>query len=279
MSEVQWLRREAAPALAWALHRPTGEVRGAVLIIHGYKDHSGRYLHVVQEWLGRGLLVGRLDLRGHGHSEGRRGDLRQFDDYLCDARDVLTALERHPAWRAESPPVVFGHSVGALVALQLVLRERVRYRALALSSPFLALALPAPAWKVGLGKLLSGVAPSFALDSGLTVDMQTSCPEMQERIRTDRLRFSKARARWFTETLRAQRDVARNVDDLELPVFCLAAGADRIADVQRTREVLGRMPNAELRVLNDHQHEILHEVRRAAHVATFGEWIQRQFAC
>ena len=278
MSDLRRLERPDAPALAWALHRPAGKAHGAAFLVHGYKDHSSRYLHVVERWVERGLIVGRFDLRGHGHSEGKRGDIRHFDDYLRDALDVLVALAADDAWRVLDPPVVFGHSAGALVAMELAWRQRSRVRALALSSPYLALAMKAPAWKVSLGRVLSGVLPSFGLDAGLTVDLQTSCPEMQQQILADPLRFPEARARWFTETLRIQRELAQRASAIDLPVLCLAAGADRIADIEATRRVVGRMPNAELRVLPDHQHEVLHEVERATNIEAFADWIESRCA-
>jgi alpha-beta hydrolase superfamily lysophospholipase len=222
--------------------------------------------------------VGRFDLRGHGRSHGRRGDLRRFDDYLRDVDDVIRALDSDDTWAAFSPPVVFGHSMGALLALTWALRHPEQVRGLALSSPYLALAMKVPAWKIGLGKMLSGVAPSFALDSGLAIEMQTSCPEMQAQCLADPYRFPEARARWLTETQRAQQQIALCANAIDKPLLCLAAGADRIADLAQTRRVIESIPGAELRIVPNHQHEILHEVERATHIDTYASWIEQCYA-
>ncbi len=74
MSEQRLLERAGgAPRLSFAVHPPAGAARGAVLLTHGYGEHSGRYVEVISGWTQSGLVVASYDLRGHGHSEGHRG--------------------------------------------------------------------------------------------------------------------------------------------------------------------------------------------------------------
>jgi lysophospholipase len=54
--------------------RPTGAAVWAELgILHGYGDHSGRFLHFMRWMAERGVACHALDLRGHGRAGGRRG--------------------------------------------------------------------------------------------------------------------------------------------------------------------------------------------------------------
>ena len=90
-------------------HRP----RALILLLHSLGEHSGLYSAAAARLNKAGYGVYRLDFRGHGRSDGPRGDVQNFEDYL---RDTDTAVEYA---RRASPGlalILLGHSMGALVA-------------------------------------------------------------------------------------------------------------------------------------------------------------------
>ena len=277
MNGPQRLVRGDAPALFWQLHQPETTARGGVLLVHGYQDHSGHYLQVVEDWTARGLAVARLDLRGHGRSEGKRGYIRRFEEYLRDVEDVLEVLVARRDGALFARPAVFAQSMGALVACQLVRSRPGRIRGLALGSPYFALAMPVPPIKRALANLLGRWWPSFGLPAGIGVELLTRDPEMQRTIREDELKFRQARAGWFLAARRAQEELAAHAAEVTVPVYCRAGADDRLADVERTKVVVGAMPRAELRVIPGCRHDLCHELDRAEHVARFGERLSSWF--
>ena len=58
---------------------PDGEPKGAIIIVHGYAEHSGRYDYAGCWLAERRYAVHALDLRGHGRSEGERVFGRSFN--------------------------------------------------------------------------------------------------------------------------------------------------------------------------------------------------------
>nr|WP_255616810.1 alpha/beta hydrolase [Aurantimonas sp. VKM B-3413] len=101
-------------------HRPVGEAEGIVLIFHGLAEHAGRYGRFAAELAARGFCVLAHDHRGHGSTVAPDAPFRRFakgsgvDKVLMDCRAVhLHAVERFGAL----PVVVFGHSMGGLIAL------------------------------------------------------------------------------------------------------------------------------------------------------------------
>jgi alpha-beta hydrolase superfamily lysophospholipase len=89
-----------------------------VLAIHG-SSGSGRYYHPLGRSLsGRGTAtVYALDLRGHGESGGRRGDVDYIGQLEDDVADVLAAI------RVERPRariVLLGHSAGGGLVVRYV---------------------------------------------------------------------------------------------------------------------------------------------------------------
>ena len=88
----------------------------SVLILHGITGYSGPYGPMVAEQLSSGGVdVFGLDLRGHGLSDGRRGDYPSAEMLASDLRETISVV------RAKSKRlVVMGHSLGALAAVVAV---------------------------------------------------------------------------------------------------------------------------------------------------------------
>src|SRR5690349_11295587 len=64
----------------------SGPVRAHVLIVHGYFEHGGRYRELAHTLSRFGIGSAALDVRGHGRSEGQRGFVQRFEDYLDDVQ-------------------------------------------------------------------------------------------------------------------------------------------------------------------------------------------------
>ena len=81
----------------------------AVLILHGITAHSGPYKFIGNPLSEMGFPTFGLDLRGHGLSDGNRGDtpsLKRFTMDLCEAVSFLK--------ESYSQIVILGHSLGVL---------------------------------------------------------------------------------------------------------------------------------------------------------------------
>ncbi|MFW9968385.1 MAG: alpha/beta fold hydrolase [Candidatus Thorarchaeota archaeon] len=92
---------------------PQGAIREtAILILHGITAYSGPYGMIAEPLALRGFTVYGMDLRGHGLSDGNRGDApskERFVKDLCETAGFVK--ERH------SKLVVLGHSLGVLSSL------------------------------------------------------------------------------------------------------------------------------------------------------------------
>jgi alpha-beta hydrolase superfamily lysophospholipase len=103
---------------------PPGDARAGVVIVHGASEHSARYDRVAQALNRSGYAVFALDLRGHGGTtpstgRGRIGP-RGMEGVLDDVQQVV-AMAR--AELGDRPIVLFGHSMGSLVAQAFIERD------------------------------------------------------------------------------------------------------------------------------------------------------------
>jgi alpha-beta hydrolase superfamily lysophospholipase len=273
MGEAFQIRRAGGPRLAVEIFAPAKETRAAVLLSHGYAEHAGRYDRVIDAWTKSGLFVATYDLRGHGRSEGRRGHVDSFSEYVDDVNAVLGELERHHRWPARKKPVLFGHSLGGLISASVAAEAPARFAGLAMTSPFFGLAHPVAKAKVWAGRVMSRILPTLSQPSGLKGSDLTHDADLAARYDEDPYHFSHVTVRWFAQTKDAQTGLLMRAPRLTLPMFCLAAGDDRIASTPATRRLfaLAASEDKELVVLQGLYHEVLNELDRDQYIATLAE--------
>lgn len=101
---------------AWA-YSPLGKPKGVIQLIHGYGEHSRRYLHMILKMNEAGYVVYADDHLGHGktgHDSQTMGNPRSggFMTYIKDEKALHDiAVEDYP----DLPFFMFGHSWGSLM--------------------------------------------------------------------------------------------------------------------------------------------------------------------
>ncbi len=104
---------------AWAAPEP----ERIVVCVQGLGGHGGYYAELAAQLGKAGTALVAPDLRGHGRSDGKRGDIDRFARYLEDIEAaVLWARERWPG----KPVILLGESMGASIAIQYVIRATQR---------------------------------------------------------------------------------------------------------------------------------------------------------
>ena len=274
-----WIRDRphAAPALAYRVFLPAGDAKALAVVSFGYFENMKRYREVVQRWNARGIAIALYDLRGHGLSEGRRGFIARFSDYVDDLEALLDVLARRPDLDALGPPVLFGHSLGGLIAIHGALCTKRRLAGLALSSPYLAIARKVPAIKLIPGRILARFAPTISLPAGVRGADCTRSADVAEAYEDDPMNFKNANVRWFTETTRAQNEAQERAPEIEVPFLCIQGAADKIAQAAASEHFFVRVASAdkEYIALPDQYHEVLNEPDRATTIEKFASTMLR----
>jgi acylglycerol lipase len=89
------------------------EAQTSVLILHGITAYSGPYGPMIAEQLSAaGFNVFGMDLRGHGLSDGVRGDYPSEERLIKDLKETVSLVKSK-----SKRLVVLGHSLGALSAI------------------------------------------------------------------------------------------------------------------------------------------------------------------
>ena len=110
------------------------DVKGLVLLVHGFGEHSGRYLeNVVPMLLKAELAVFVYDNFGHGKSSGKRGHCPSYEALLQLLDEVL---EKAKSMFPQLPHFLYGHSMGGNLVLNYALRNKTKLTGIIASSPY-----------------------------------------------------------------------------------------------------------------------------------------------
>ena len=252
-----------------------GTPRAHLLLVHGIAEHAGRYPHVAARLADAGITTHAYDQRGFGGSGGHRAYLDRWSQYHDDLEDRLAAV------RAASqglPVVLYGHSMGGLVALGYALADPPRPLPdlLVLSAP--AIDAVVPAWKRSVADLLSRVAPRFAVANSFPKGGLSSDPAVEAAYLADPLLVGRSTTRLgaeaFREQHRVQAVVARG-GPLPVPTYVLHGADDPIVPEWATRSLDGRA-NVTRRVYPGLHHETHNEPSGASVIDDTARWIVDQ---
>lgn len=134
-SQQRLVRSPTGADLNLYVKETSGQPRAVVQINHGLAEHAARYARFADFLAERGCHVYVQDHRGHGATRAPDAPLGKFADVDGGAKVIADVTAIHDLIAGEHPgvPVIlFGHSMGASVALNFLLRHSARVHAAAI---------------------------------------------------------------------------------------------------------------------------------------------------
>ncbi len=248
--------------------------RGEIVAIHGAAEHSGRYQDIGISFAEKGYNFYICDLCGHGRSEGKRGHVQQFEDYLVDISNFYAFLRVH---KKIKNPYLLGHSMGGLIATLFTAMGQCHIKGLILSGPLFKLKLPVPFWKKHLAILLSTVYPNLLVEN--SIDPLLLCHDqniIQEYI-TDSFVYPKISVRWFAEIFRAMKNAQTCAPYIDVPSLILHGEEDGICDPEASKAFFRNLNvvKKDLYLIKGGYHEIFNEFCWMDIQDSVVEWMQK----
>ena len=253
--------------------------RAVLAIVHGLGEHSGRYQALAEALVGHQLAYYSFDLRGHGQSDGLRGDVQNFGDYLNDVDAFLNVVrQREPAL----PVFLMGHSLGGVIAVFYALAHQAELAGLIVASaPFQLFSPPGPLSLAG-ARFLSAIAPRIKISNDLDPAHLSNNPALAAEYLADPLIERQVTVKWATEFFSTYQKAAERARELLLPVLVLHGEVDEIADVAGARafyQGVGSMDKS-LHTFPGLRHELYSELpeNRVDVFATLLRWLDARLA-
>ena len=211
------------------------------------------------------------DFRGHGRSPGRRGVVRKYEEFVDDLRIGrlgATAATRFAGFRAG--PLEWRSGV-----LRLALDPPNGVAGVIVSNPSIRLAMPVPAGKVRLGKLLLSLAPWITLRADTPSAWLTRDSAMQDMYRSDGLRHNRISPPFFFGMVAGGEMLLARAGEFRLPILVLIGGQDPVINPQATREFHERVGSDDktLLIYPKMLHEPFNELGREQVFDDLSRWL------
>lgn len=301
-SQIHRLESSAGASLAYRYQQTAITPRGVLLICHGLVEHAGRYARFADSMAKQGLEVYAHDHRGHGRTEAPDAPLGRFawkDGVSKVVADLMMmrhlVAERHPGL----PIILFGHSMGGLVALNAAVSHPLSFDALSIWNSNFNPGIPGRFGQVvlRLEKMLKGSdVPSTILPKATFRTWNSKMPEkrtdadwlshdkaaVDAYIEDPLCRFEASVSLWqdvFSMSYRAPRLIERLQKDM--PVLLVSGSED--AATNNGREIVWlaeRFRKAGFSNITDviypgMRHETLNEKGWEVPVADFAVWCSK----
>ena len=243
-----------------------------LLLVHGLGEHSGRYEHVGARLAEAGIDAYAYDQRGFGASGGRRAWVDRWPRFHDDLAERLATLRTAAAG---GPVVLYGHSLGGLVALGYALTDRPEPDALVLSAP--ALDADFPAWKRVLARILGVAVPTLEVRNALDTSVLSRDPQVGLRYLADPLNHHLTTTRLGLEFLREQARCRAALGGLRVPTLVIHGEADRLVPTIASAP-LGDVPAVTRRTYPTLRHEMHNEPEWPSVIDDVVGWLRERFA-
>ncbi|MBA2565207.1 MAG: alpha/beta hydrolase [Gemmatimonadetes bacterium] len=248
--------------------------RGVVVLLHGIGEHSGRQARLGRALGDAGFSALAFDLRGHGRSSGRRGHVERFEDHVDD----LSVFWRIVGDQGRpGPRFLLGRSLGGLVALHFLLRDRPPGVAgLILASPALRLRLKPGRARLAAGRLLDRVLPGIGLPHDIHPRQLTHDASLAREYANDPLVQRRSSARSYLELLSAMESARARAAAVETPLLVLAGGEDPVLSPEAMGDFVraARARDKRLIVYPRFYHEVFEEVERERPIEDLIAWLR-----
>lgn len=251
--------------------------KASVVFLHGVGEHIGRYEAIFKLFAEQGYSCFGFDQRGFGRSEGKRGHVNSFTDYVDDLAQFIAEIVNRDA--PFKPVFLFGHSMGTIVVLSYALQYAFPIQGSIISSCPLKLAC----WLADVGSFfadgLSAVAPQLNIPNLIDPAELTYDPQVIEAFRHDPFIVRTVSINWLHEFKLARGNILHNADRILLPTLICHGSGDHIASIAGAKSLYEKLGSEDksLAVFDGLKHELLNHRpdERAEVLRTVFEWLDR----
>jgi alpha-beta hydrolase superfamily lysophospholipase len=229
-------------------------------------------MNLVDYFVPRGYAICALDHRGHGRSEGPRGYVDRFSDYLLDLKAFFDLVRSQ---HSDAKIFMVGHSMGGTISTAYVIEHQHELAGLLLSGASLILGSGLPSALIPLARICSVLMPRlgvFVLDATAiskdkaVVDAYVNDPLVYR---------GKITCRFAAETIKMLRRLPTQMPEINLPILVMHGTDDRLGDPEGSRLLYERASSKDktLKLYQGFYHEIFNEPEREQVLSDMEGWL------
>lgn len=258
---------------SWEVKNPKLQI----VITHGHGEHSECYHRLISFFENQNINFVAWDLRGHGRSEGKRGYVDSFSDYIYDFEILTEQLEELNS--NHLPTLFLAHSLGCLIQNKyLITNTDFRPEGQILSSPLFGFSLPVPAIKDKASRILNMIYPQFTLWNEITLDMLTRDAQVIKEFEKDHLRHDLISSGIYLGMVENFEIIKTQASKIKIPTFIQISENDPIVSTLAAKEFYQNIASSEKRILlygDGAKHEMYNDIHRETVFKDLKKYLER----
>ncbi len=251
---------------------PCESPRAVMALVHGFGEHSGRYVHMAQALNVQDIAVISIDLRGHGRSEGKRGVVKNYSEFRADLEALLTKTrELYPSL----PLILYGHSMGGGIVLDYGYDNNANLAAIIASAPLIKLATPPPAILTPIVKFMLRLNPKGAIKQPIDGTKISSLKPEQRLYLDDPLNHGQCGFGTAIGMVETGENIMARAAQWDMPLLMVHSRDDVLTDFAASETFAAQAQKTEFHAFENSAHELHNDIHRTKIYTLMTEFIGR----
>ncbi len=251
---------------------PAFKPKAFICLVHGIGEHNSRYHAWAERFVNKGFAVVGFDQRGHGLSEGKRGLISSYSDFMQDIDLILDEGNRR---FKNIPCFLYGHSMGGGEVLNHLIRCKSNYIGVISTSPWLITQAAPPKIAIPFLRLMNKLAPSLCLKTSFDSQMLSRDTNIPTSYDEDDLVHHMLSFRLFVDAYDAGYFALENANRISKPLLLLHGGGDQVTDCEASRSFFEKSTNwCTFIKYENAYHELHNDLCKEKVFADITEWIE-----
>ncbi|MEJ2249959.1 MAG: lysophospholipase [Candidatus Lokiarchaeota archaeon] len=236
---------------------PDEKPKAIIQIVHGFGEHSGRYMNIVNKLVPLNYGIYANDHRGNGKSDGTTNYVESFEFYVRDLKRLSDLIkENHP----EVPIFMLGHSMGSGIAMTFANKYQELLKGLILSGTGTTLGEEVSPLLKLMSKVISKILPKMEIDPKLDPETLSHDPEVVKAYKEDPLvHYEKITTRLGSEMLKTFSNLESVVKDLHIPLLIQIGSEDKAVHGSDELITFMKMEDKTVKIYEGLFHEVYNE--------------------
>lgn len=252
---------------------PGENIHAVIIVVHGLGEHIHRYSYMADQFKREGMGFLGVDLPGHGRSEGRRGIIKNFKLL----REMLSILLNASNQTFPGVPVyIYGHSLGGLIVIDYLLKNKPKIQGAIITSPWLRLNFQPSKAKLAMASVLRYLTPWITQPTGLIPEHISHDRNIVDNYKIDPLVHDKISIGLLNSIMSTASSSVSLVSELKTPVLLIHGTDDLITSFNGSSEFASRSAKIEFKPWEGGYHELHNEPFKDEVFQYIINWIKKR---